>query len=126
MRLLLIEDDEVVRSTLDRDLQRTGYAVDCATDGERGEFLGATEQYDLVVLDLGLPRMSGLEVLRRWRASGVMVRGRMGRSAGWRPIGLFCYPPANASYRQRVLHTHEVTGSSPVAPTIQHPSPAPT
>ena len=73
MRLLLIEDDEVVRSTLERDLRRAGYAVDCAVDGERGEFLGSTEQYDIVVLDLGLPRLSGLEVLRRWRAAGVMV-----------------------------------------------------
>jgi DNA-binding response OmpR family regulator len=73
MRLLLIEDDEVVRSTLEKDLQRSGYAVDCAVDGERGEFLGATEQYDIVVLDLGLPRLSGLEVLRRWRAAGVLV-----------------------------------------------------
>jgi two-component system OmpR family response regulator len=73
MRLLLIEDDEVVRSTLERDLQRAGYAVDCAADGARGEFLGSTEQYDIVVLDLGLPRLSGLEVLRRWRAAGVMV-----------------------------------------------------
>jgi DNA-binding response OmpR family regulator len=73
MRLLLIEDDEVVRSTLARDLQSAGYAVDCAVDGERGEFLGSTEPYDIVVLDLGLPRLSGLEVLRRWRAAGVMV-----------------------------------------------------
>jgi CheY-like chemotaxis protein len=55
MRLLLIEDDEVVRSTLERDLQRAGFAVDCAVDGEKGEFLGSTEQYDIVVLDLGLP-----------------------------------------------------------------------
>jgi two-component system OmpR family response regulator len=73
MRLLLVEDDEVVRSTLERDLQRAGYAVDCAVDGETGEFLGSTEQYDIVVLDLGLPRLSGLEVLRRWRDAGVMV-----------------------------------------------------
>jgi DNA-binding response OmpR family regulator len=73
MRLLLIEDDEVVRSTLQRDLQLAGYAVDCAGDGASGEFLGSTEQYDIVVLDLGLPRLSGLDVLRRWRAAGVMV-----------------------------------------------------
>ena len=73
MRLLLIEDDEVVRTTLARDLQRAGYAVDCAVDGETGEFLGATEQYDIVVLDLGLPRLTGLDVLRRWRTAGVMI-----------------------------------------------------
>jgi len=73
MRLLLVEDDELLRTTLTRDLEGAGFAVDCAADGERGEFLGSTEHYDIVVLDLGLPRLSGLEVLRQWRASGVMV-----------------------------------------------------
>lgn len=73
MRLLLIEDDPVLRTTLKRDLERAGYAVDCAADGEKGEFLGSTEHYDIAVLDLGLPRLSGLEVLRRWRASGVLL-----------------------------------------------------
>lgn len=73
MRLLLIEDDPLLRSTLKRDLERAGYAVDDAGDGERGEFLGSTEHYDIAVLDLGLPRLPGLEVLRRWRASGVMI-----------------------------------------------------
>lgn len=73
MRLLLVEDDALLRSTLARDLGHAGYAVDCADDGETGEFLGSTEQYDIAVLDLGLPRLSGLEVLRRWRTSGVMI-----------------------------------------------------
>lgn len=73
MRLLLIEDDPLLRSTLTRDLELAGYAVDGAGDGESGEFLGSTEHYDIAVLDLGLPRLSGLEVLRRWRASGVMT-----------------------------------------------------
>lgn len=70
MRLLLVEDDELLRSTLCTDLQRAGYAVDTAADGERGEFLGATEHYDAAIVDLGLPRVSGLEILRHWRASG--------------------------------------------------------
>jgi DNA-binding response OmpR family regulator len=73
VRLLLIEDDPLLRSTLKSDLERAGYAVDSAADGERGEFLGSTEQYDVAVLDLGLPRLSGLDVLRRWRAAGVML-----------------------------------------------------
>jgi DNA-binding response OmpR family regulator len=72
MRLLLVEDDELLRTTLTKDLERAGYVVDSAADGERGEFLGSTEQYDIVILDLGLPRLSGLDVLRRWRASGVL------------------------------------------------------
>ena len=73
MRLLLIEDDLLLRTTLKRDLERAGYAVDCAADGDQGEFLGSTEHYDVAVLDLGLPRMSGLDVLRQWRVSGVML-----------------------------------------------------
>lgn len=73
MRLLLIEDDEVLRTTLAADLERAGFVVDGAADGETGEFLGATEHYDLGVLDLGLPRLPGLAVLRRWRACGVSM-----------------------------------------------------
>ena len=73
MRILLIEDDELLRATLAADLERAGYAVDTAAAGEHGELLGATEHYSAVVLDLGLPRLSGLDVLRRWRAGGVDV-----------------------------------------------------
>ncbi|MGE5171573.1 MAG: response regulator transcription factor [Rudaea sp.] len=73
MRILLIEDDEVLRTTLAADLERAGFVVDTAADGRRGEFLGATEHYGLVVLDVGLPGLSGLDVLRRWREGGVTV-----------------------------------------------------
>lgn len=57
--------------SLRRDLVAAGFAVDLARDGKTGEFLGATEHFDLAVLDLGLPEMPGLEVLRRWRAAKV-------------------------------------------------------
>ncbi|MDD5276800.1 MAG: response regulator transcription factor [Methylovulum sp.] len=67
MRLLLIEDDPDLSCSLKIDLQHAGYAVDTAADGEHGEFLGMTENYDIVVLDLGLPKLSGLEVLKLWR-----------------------------------------------------------
>jgi two-component system OmpR family response regulator len=70
MRLLLAEDDDLLRSTLKRDLERAGYAVDAVVDGEQAEFLGATEHYDAAVLDLGLPKLPGLDVLRRWREAG--------------------------------------------------------
>ena len=54
-------------------LAEAGYAVDHAEDGERAEFLGQTESYDVVVLDLGLPQLDGLSVLRRWREAGLTV-----------------------------------------------------
>jgi len=67
MRLLVIEDDLNLSLSLKMDLGNAGYVVETTNDGELGEFLGATEHYDAVILDLGLPRMSGLEVLRQWR-----------------------------------------------------------
>jgi len=67
MRLLLIEDDAELSSSLQADLANAGYVVETATDGELGEFLGTIEPYDAVILDLGLPKLSGLEVLRQWR-----------------------------------------------------------
>lgn len=73
MRLLLIEDDLELSRTLKMDLEAAGYAVDTALEGEQGEFLGMTESYDAVILDLGLPKMPGLEVLKRWRAANNSV-----------------------------------------------------
>lgn len=67
----MVEDDKTLCETLRCDLVLAGFAVDVAHDGESGEFLGATEHFDLVVLDLGLPKMSGLEVLRSWRAADI-------------------------------------------------------
>lgn len=67
MRLLIVEDDLNLSNSLKVDLGAAGFAVDTALDGEQGEFLGSTENYDLVILDLGLPKMPGLEVLKRWR-----------------------------------------------------------
>lgn len=71
MRLLLIEDDRTLASGLRRDLTVAGFAVDWAADGVEGAFLGADEIYDLIVLDLGLPRRPGLELLREWRSIGI-------------------------------------------------------
>lgn len=67
MRLLLVEDDAALLTELKQSLQRAGFAVDTADNGEDGEFLGSTEPYDVVVLDLGLPKLSGMEVLKTWR-----------------------------------------------------------
>jgi two-component system OmpR family response regulator len=73
LRLLLIEDDPDLSRSLKVDLEHAGYAVDTAMDGEQGEFLGMTESYDIIILDLGLPKLSGLEVLRLWRQNNNSV-----------------------------------------------------
>ncbi|MFC5357521.1 response regulator [Azospirillum himalayense] len=71
MRLLVVEDDPALARQLAERLEGEGYAVDRAADGEEGQFLGETEPYDAIVLDLGLPRLDGLTVLRSWRAQGM-------------------------------------------------------
>ena len=71
--MLVVEDETLLRQQLEVSLGEAGYAVDTAADGERGEFLGQTEQYDAVILDLGLPKVDGLTLLRRWRDGGVRV-----------------------------------------------------
>ncbi len=71
MRLLLVEDDAVLARELREQLRSRGYAVDVAADGVEGEYLGSEEDYDLIVLDLGLPARSGLDVLRNWRRLGM-------------------------------------------------------
>src|SRR5262245_58475603 len=73
MRVLVVEDEAVLAGQLKRALGDAGYAVDCAADGERADFLGQTERYDAVVLDLGLPNVDGLTILRRWREAGLAV-----------------------------------------------------
>src|SRR5947208_11684673 len=73
MRILVVEDEARLAQQLATALGDAGYAVDCAADGERADFLGQTEEYDAVVLDLGLPKTDGLTVLRRWRESGISV-----------------------------------------------------
>ena len=70
MRLLIIEDDAELGPLLKRDLSKAGFAADLASNGRDGEILGNIEPYDAVVLDLGLPEKSGLEVLSAWRTKG--------------------------------------------------------
>ncbi|PZF77750.1 DNA-binding response regulator [Aestuariivirga litoralis] len=70
MRLLVVEDDPDLRRQLTAALEDAGYAVDAAKDGEEGHFLGDTEPYDAVVLDLGLPILDGVSVLEKWRRAG--------------------------------------------------------
>jgi two-component system, OmpR family, response regulator len=72
MRVLIAEDEPALRAELSSALGGT-YAVDEAADGERADFLARTEAYDAVVLDLGLPRIDGLSLLRGWRDAGMTV-----------------------------------------------------
>ena len=73
MRVLVVEDERALRRQIEAALIEAGYAVDTAADGERADFLAQTEEYDAVLLDLGLPRVDGLTLLRRWRDQGVGV-----------------------------------------------------
>jgi len=73
VRVLIVEDEMMLAEQLKSALGEAGYAVDCAADGERADFLGQTERYDAVVLDLGLPKVDGLTILRRWREAGLAV-----------------------------------------------------
>ncbi|HEY0140824.1 MAG TPA: response regulator transcription factor [Thermoanaerobaculia bacterium] len=71
MRILIAEDEPLLAQQLAQALGDGGYAVDRAEDGERADFLAATEAYDAIVLDLGLPKIDGLTLLRRWRESAL-------------------------------------------------------
>jgi two-component system, OmpR family, response regulator len=70
MRLLVVEDDPDLNRQLVSAFTDAGYVVDAAKDGEEGHFLGDTEPYDAIVLDLGLPVMDGVSVLEKWRRAG--------------------------------------------------------
>jgi two-component system OmpR family response regulator len=70
MRILLAEDDDRIRQDVTRALEAAGYVVDSETNGEEAWFLGDTETYAAAILDLGLPGMDGLAVLKRWRDAG--------------------------------------------------------
>ena len=66
----MIEDDADLASRLHKGLTKAGFAVDSAADGEIGWYMGDAQDFDAVVLDVGLPRLSGIDVLKRWRAAG--------------------------------------------------------
>jgi two-component system OmpR family response regulator len=70
MRILVVEDDRDLNKQLCQALREAGYIVDYAYNGEDGHFLGDTEPYDAVVLDIGLPKLDGLSVLEQWRRAG--------------------------------------------------------
>ncbi len=70
MRILVVEDEPTLAAQLVEGIQSIGYVVDVAHNGVDGHFMGETEPYDAIVLDIGLPQMDGITVLKKWRASG--------------------------------------------------------
>ena len=70
MRILVVEDEPTLAAQLAEGITTVGYVVDVAHNGVDGNFMGDTESYDAVVLDIGLPQMDGVTVLKKWRASG--------------------------------------------------------
>lgn len=85
MRLLLVEDDDIIAQGVAIALTQAGFRVERASDGDTAWIMGNDEDYDVVVLDLGLPRRDGLSVLKRWREDGrlfpVIILSARG---GWR------------------------------------------
>ena len=73
MRVLIVEDNPVLADGLTRSLRQADYAVDCINDGAEADHVLAAQGYDIVILDLGLPKIDGFEVLRRLRRRGVKV-----------------------------------------------------
>jgi two-component system OmpR family response regulator len=104
MRILLAEDDSVLADGLTRSLRQSGYAIDCVKNGQDADTALSTQEFDLLILDLGLPKLSGLDVLRRLRARGSLL-----------PVLILT---AADSIEQRV-------GASTPAPTTTWPSPSP-
>ena len=108
MRILLVEDDPDLTRQLKSALADAGYAVDHAADGEEAQFLGETEPYDAVVLDLGLPKVDGVSVLERWRrqAMGTPVLILTARGAWSEKVAGF---DAGADdYLTKPFHTEEL------------------
>lgn len=70
MRILVVEDEPTLAAQLAEGIKSVGYVVDVADNGIDGHFMGDTEPYDAIVLDIGLPQMDGITVLKKWRASG--------------------------------------------------------
>jgi len=73
MRILIIEDDRDLNRQIGQALGQAGYVIDSAYDGEEGHFLGTSEPYDAVILDVGLPVLNGVEVVRLWRKQGYLM-----------------------------------------------------
>lgn len=73
MRILLVEDEPILADQITQSLQESGYVVDYANNGRDGLFLGETESFDVIILDLGLPHIDGLTILKQWRSKARLM-----------------------------------------------------
>ncbi len=108
MRILLVEDDPDLSRQLKGALADAGYAVDHAADGEEAQFLGETEPYDAVVLDLGLPKVDGASVLERWRRNGTTTPVLILTARGAWSDKVAGFAAGAADYLTKPFHTEEL------------------
>ena len=108
MRILLVEDDPDLSRQLRTALADAGYAVDHAPDGEEAQFLGETEPYDAVVLDLGLPKVDGVSVLERWRRGGVATPVLILTARGACCVKVAGFDAGADDYLTKPFHTEEL------------------
>src|ERR1044072_2800069 len=107
MRILLVEDEPDLSRQLKAALADAGYAVDYAADGEEAHFLGDTEPYDAIVLDLGLPKMDGVSVLERWPRDGKTTRGPILTARGGGGEKVAGFDAGADDYLTKPFHTEE-------------------
>lgn len=124
MRLLLVEDHVPLADELTASLTRQGYAVDWLADGRDAAYQGASEPYDLIILDLGLPGKPGLEVLQEWRAGGLATpvlvltaRGSWAERIEGLKAGADDYLTKPFSPRELALRVRSVLRRSPTTPS---------
>ena len=104
MRVLVVEDEIRLSRQLAKVLTEAGYAVDRATDGQQADFLANTEQYDAVILDLGLPKIDGLTLLRQWRSAGIQAGMKKYRASTAEPTTTL----RSLSVWKKFLHVFEL------------------
>src|ERR1700722_14643397 len=108
MRILVVEDDPDLSRQLKAALADAGYAVDHAPDGEEAHFLGETEPYDAIVLDLGLPKIDGVWVLERWGGSKVATPVLFLTASGRWSEKVAGLDAEADDYRTKPFHTEEL------------------